>query len=115
MQRQALIGYSDGASYGLSIGLSNPHLFRAVMAWAAGFVQLDDTFASDDASKPDLLLEYGTHDPVFPFERIALPMRQHLEAHGFPVEFRADAGGKHWPSSDFQPEALDWFFALPSR
>ena len=45
--RQALLGYSDGASYALSVGLSNPHLFRAVMGWAAGFIALDRTFNLD--------------------------------------------------------------------
>lgn len=112
MERQAIVGYSDGASYGLSIGLSNPQIFRAVMAWAAGFVAFDFSEQEPDAPRPDLLLEYGTHDPVFPFEQIALPMRRHLEAAGYALEFRVDEGGRHWPSGDFQPEALDWFFGL---
>jgi phospholipase/carboxylesterase len=112
MERQAILGYSDGASYGLSIGLSNPQIFRAVMAWAAGFVAFDFSAQPDDARRPDLLLEYGTHDQIFPFEQIALPMRAHLEATGYSVEFRVDEGGRHWPSGDFQPEALDWFFGL---
>jgi len=110
--RQALVGYSDGASYGLSIVLSNPRIFRAVMAWAAGFVAFDFSAVDDGDPRPDLLLEYGTHDPVFPFEQVALPMRQHLEGAGYPIEFRVDQGGRHWPSGDFQAEALDWFFAL---
>ncbi len=113
--RQALLGFSDGASYGLSVGLSNPRIFRAVMAWAAGFVTLDPSFVHDDDPKPDLLLEYGTHDPVFPFEQVALPMREGLERAGYRVEFRIDEGGKHWPSGDFQPEALDWFLALDAH
>ncbi len=112
MKRQAMLGYSDGASYGLSIALSNPRLFRAVMAWAAGFVAFDFSAVDNDDERPELLLEYGTHDQVFPFEQIALPMRQHLEAAGYSVEFRIDQGGRHWPSGDFQPEALDWFFGL---
>ncbi len=112
--RQALLGFSDGASYALSVGLSNPRLFRAIMAWAAGFTTIDSTFTRTDDPKPDLLLEYGTHDPVFSFEQIALPMRRALEAAGYPVEFRVDEGGRHWPSGDFQSEALDWFFALPA-
>jgi phospholipase/carboxylesterase len=117
MDRQAIVGYSDGASYGLSIALSNPRIFRAVMAWAAGFVAVDpsqfDPAQSDDGSpRPDLLLEYGTHDQVFPFEQIAVPMRRNLEAAGYSVVFRVDEGGRHWPSGDFQPEALDWFFGL---
>ncbi len=110
--RQALLGYSDGASYALSVGLSNPLLFRAVMAWAAGFLALEPSFDPDAARKPDVLLEYGTHDPLFPFEHVALPMRANLERAGYTVEWRVDQGGKHWPSPDFLPEALDWFFAL---
>jgi len=111
--RQALLGYSDGASYALSVGLSNPHLFRAVMGWAAGFIALDPTFNLDADRKPQVLLEYGTHDPLFPFERVAVPMRENLRKAGYTVEFRVDQGGKHWPSADFLPEALDWFFSEP--
>ncbi len=48
-----------------------------------------------------------------PFEQIALPMRSNLEAAGYSVTFRVDEGGRHWPSGDFQPEALDWFFSEP--
>jgi poly(3-hydroxybutyrate) depolymerase len=111
--RQALLGYSDGASYALSVGLSNPLLFCAVMGWAAGFMALDETFIPPGAKKPPVLLEYGTHDELFPFERVALPMRDALRAAGYTVEFRVDQGGKHWPSRDFLPEALDWFFSEP--
>jgi phospholipase/carboxylesterase len=110
--RQGILGYSDGASYGLSYGLSNPHLFRAVMGWAAGFKVLDEKLLEPSAPKPRVLLEYGTHDQLFPFERVALPMRADLERRGYQVEFRVDQGGRHWPSSDFQDEALDWFFGL---
>lgn len=111
--RQALLGYSDGASYALSVGLSNPRIFRAVMGWAAGFIALDPAFDPDAARKPAVLLEYGTHDELFPFDRVALPMRENLRKAGYTVEFRADQGGKHWPSADFLPEALDWFFSEP--
>jgi phospholipase/carboxylesterase len=111
-RRQAMIGYSDGASYALSIGLSNPSIFRAVMAWAAGFVAYDNAFVRDDDPKPDLFLEYGTHDEVFSFEQVALPMRASLEEAGYRVEFRVDEGGRHWPSGYFQGEALDWFAGI---
>jgi predicted esterase len=110
--RQALLGYSDGASYALSVGLANPRLFSAVMGWAAGFCAFDPAGAAAPGPRPRILLEYGTHDPLFPFERVALPMRAELEARGYDVTFRVDEGGRHWPSSDFQPEALDWFFSL---
>jgi predicted esterase len=111
--RQALLGYSDGASYALAVGLSNPHVFRAVMGWAAGFLAIDAAHLPPDAPKPPVLLEYGTHDELFPFERVALPMRATLEQLGYRVEFRVDQGGRHWPSGSFQSEALDWFFSEP--
>jgi phospholipase/carboxylesterase len=109
--RQGLVGYSDGASYALSVGLSNPGIFRAVMGWAAGFLVVDDAGLSAEDPKPAVLLEYGTQDPVFPFERVAIPMRAELERRGYSVNFRVDEGGKHWPSGEFQREALDWFFS----
>lgn len=112
-ERQALLGYSDGASYALSVGLSNPRLFRAVMGWAAGFAAIDDTNLRPGDRKPPVLLEYGSHDELFPFDRIALPMRAELERLGYRVEFRVDEGGRHWPSGTFQSEALDWFFSDP--
>jgi poly(3-hydroxybutyrate) depolymerase len=113
--RQGLLGYSDGASYALAVGLSNPHVFRAVMGWAAGFLAIDSAHQDPGDPKPSVLLEYGTHDELFPFERVALPMRAALEQLGYPVEFRVDQGGRHWPSGSFQGEALDWFFSEPWR
>ena len=109
--RQVLIGYSDGASYALSLAISNPRLFEAAICWAAGFVMLDPTAATPDDPKPSIYLEYGTHDELFPFERIALPMKENLTKAGYPVEFSVDQGGRHWPSGTFQGEALDWYFS----
>lgn len=111
--RTGLIGYSDGASYGLSVGLSNPELFRAVMGWAAGFVAIENEAVAAGLPRPAVLVEYGTHDELFPFEQVALPMREQLEAFGCDVTFRVDEGGRHWPSGTFQDEALDWFFSEP--
>jgi predicted esterase len=110
-KRQALLGYSDGASYALSMALSNPGFFDAALCWAAGFVVVDRSALDDQGRKPRLYLEYGTHDPLFPFEQIALPMRENLLAAGYEVEFSVDEGGRHWPSGTFQGEALDWYFA----
>jgi phospholipase/carboxylesterase len=111
--RLGLLGYSDGASYALSVGLSNPELFRAVMGWAAGFVAIETEAAAPGVRRPAVLVEYGTHDELFPFEQVAVPMREQLEAFGCNVTFRVDQGGRHWPSGSFQQEALDWFFSEP--
>jgi predicted esterase len=107
--RRALLGYSDGASYGLSVGLSNPKLFAAIMCWAAGFIAVDTSNVGPADPKPRILMEHGTRDQLFPFEQVAIPMREALTRAGFDVTFRVDDGGIHWPSPGFQPAALDWF------
>lgn len=109
-RRQVLMGYSDGASYALSMALSNPGFFDAALCWAAGFVVVDRSAIGSPARKARLYLEYGTHDELFPFEQIALPMRDNLRAAGYELEFSVDEGGRHWPSGSFQPEALAWYF-----
>jgi predicted esterase len=115
--QQGLIGYSDGASYALSVGLCNASMFRALMVWAAGFLVLDPPTAeafrrsSPSGARPRVYLEYGTHDELFDFQQVALPMRENLEKAGLDVTFSVDEGGRHWPSGDFHREALDWYFA----
>jgi hypothetical protein len=91
-------------------------MFSAVMVWAAGFLVLDPRTAvafrehGPPASKPRIYLEYGTHDQLFDFETVALPMRDNLERIGFDVTFSVDEGGRHMPSGSFHTEALDWYF-----
>lgn len=109
-RQQVLIGYSDGASYALSLALSNPRLFDAALCWAAGFVVCDEAILGPQDPKPRIYLEYGTHDELFAFDRVALPMKENLERAGYLVEFSVDQGGRHWPSGSFQAEALDWYF-----
>lgn len=113
--QQAMIGYSDGASYALSVGLCNSTMFSALMVWAAGFLVLDEPTAERfgleiPEPRPRIYLEYGTHDELFDFETVALPMRANLEKAGFDVTFSVDEGGRHWPSGSFHREALDWYF-----
>lgn len=112
--RQVLIGYSDGASYALSLAISNPQIFSAALCWAAGFAIFGGEPTAPDPAKPVVYLEYGTHDEIFSFEQVALPMQQNLERAGYRVEFSLDEGGRHWPSGSFQREALDWYFSLDS-
>jgi predicted esterase len=113
--RQAIAGFSDGASYALGVGLSNPRVFAAVMAWAAGFLVIDAERLQPDDPKPRVFLEYGTRDQLFPFDRVALPMRDLLLQLGYPLDFRTDEGGIHWPRPGFLPDALDWFLGLDTR
>jgi phospholipase/carboxylesterase len=115
--QQGLIGYSDGASYALSVGLCNASRFSALMVWAAGFLVLDPPSAEafrqalPRGARPRIYLEYGTHDELFDFQQVAIPMRENLEKAGLDVTFSVDEGGRHWPSGSFHREVLDWYFS----
>ncbi|MDG2333543.1 MAG: hypothetical protein P8Q97_04895 [Myxococcota bacterium] len=112
--RQVLMGYSDGASYALSLVLSNPGFFDAALCWAAGFAMMDRSAVGNQEKRTRFYLEYGTADELFSFDQVALPMRENLERAGYEVEFSVDEGGRHWPSGSFQGEALDWYFGRES-
>lgn len=117
--RVALLGYSDGASFGLSLALHNPDVFQAAMVWAAGF------FAPPPgppparppergARRPRLLLWHGTEDAVFDYRTVSLPLRERLLRSGYALDYRAEEGGRHVcpePPSSFCEESLGFWLA----
>ena len=105
--RVALLGFSDGASYALSLGVSNPKLFTAVIALSPGmFVP---PARVDRAQR--VFIAHGRSDAVLPFAA-AKDMAGTLRDAGGNVRFRSFDGG-HQIDRDSLAEALDW--ALSSR
>src|SRR5688500_2074179 len=62
--RITLGGFSDGASYALSLGLANGSLFRRVLAFSPGFMT-----GGDVQGKPIIFISHGTADRVLPIDR----------------------------------------------
>ena len=112
--RQALLGYSDGASYALAVGLSNPHVFCAVMGWAAGFVAIDDRrlrAERPEARGPPRVRHARRAVPVRPRRAPDARRRSSSSAtRSSSASTRAAATG---PRARFQSEALDWFQSEP--
>lgn len=59
----AIGGFSDGASYALSLGLLNGNLFTHVLAFSPGFC-----YAPEPQGKPGLFFSHGTEDDVLPID-----------------------------------------------
>lgn len=57
----AIGGFSDGASYSLSLCLINGDLFTHILAFSPGFFYSPETFG-----KPEVYISHGTHDTVLP-------------------------------------------------
>jgi predicted esterase len=62
--RLAIAGFSDGASYALSVGLTNGDLFSRIFAFSPGFV-----VPGPRSGRPFVFISHGTADRVLPIDR----------------------------------------------
>ncbi len=99
--RLVVAGFSDGASYALSLGLTNGTLFSHVIAFSPGFMQ-----AGERRGKPAVLIFHGKRDAVLPFNN-ARRIAGDLQEAGYAVRFREFDGG-HLVSPEMVTEALRW-------
>lgn len=90
--RVAVGGFSDGASYALSIGLINGRLFSRIMAFSPGFL-----VAPTREGRPSVFVSHGTADPVLPIERCSRRLVPALRADGYDVDYREFAGRHEVP------------------
>ena len=76
----AISGFSDGASYALSLGLANADLFTHVVAFSPGFVA-----SGPRVGTPRVYISHGRSDPVLPIDRTTRRIVPRLEAAGIPT------------------------------
>ena len=62
--RVSVGGFSDGATYALSLGLINGDFFKSIVAFSPGFV-----IGGDPHGKPRIFISHGTHDHILPIDR----------------------------------------------
>ena len=101
--RLAVGGFSDGASYALSLGIGNGGLFTHVLAFSPGFVA-----PVDQEGAPDLFISHGTDDRVLPIGRCSRRIVPMLRRAGYAVEYREFTGG-HTIPPEIGQEAVEWF------
>ena len=102
-RRLAITGFSDGASYALSLGLTNGDLFTRVIAFSPGFM-----VPASRRGKPPVFVSHGTHDRVLPIERCSRRIVPQLDHAGYQVRYR-EFDGPHTVPESIAREALHWF------
>ena len=107
VDRLAVAGFSDGASYALSLGLTNGDLVRRVVAFSPGFSAARERFG-----RPELLITHGVHDDVLPIDRTSRRLVPALRRAGYDVHYTEFDGG-HAVPEDIAREALDWIARTP--
>ena len=103
--RVAVGGYSDGASYALSLGIANGDLFTHVLAFSPGFVAPTERVGS-----PRIFVSHGTRDRWLPIGRCSRRIVPQLERAGYELHYREFEGG-HVVPPGIGREAADWFSA----
>jgi len=103
--RIALGGFSDGASYALSLGIGNGDLFSHLVAYSPGFYVIPDPVVGT----PPVFISHGTLDPILPFLNTRDRIVPALRDSGYDVTFYEFTGG-HEVIASASTAALDWFF-----
>ena len=98
-------GFSDGASYALSLGIGNGDVFDSVIAYSPGFEAAELT-----NGRPSFFVSHGTADAVLPIDRCSRRIVPALEEAGYDVAYHEFNGG-HGIPDDIQRESLDWLDA----
>ena len=86
--RIALGGFSDGASYALSLGINNGDLFTDILAFSPGF-----SAPTRHAGTPRIFISHGVHDAVLPIDACSRRLAPMLQRAGYDLDYREFDGG----------------------
>ena len=101
----AVAGFSDGASYALSLGLANGDLFGRLMAFSPGFVA-----PAPPRGHPRLFISHGTADAVLPIDDCSRRIVPRLERADYQVTYQ-EFDGPHTVPPEIAQSATAWFLA----
>jgi predicted esterase len=95
-------GFSDGASYALSLGIDNGDLARHVVAFSPGFCA-----PATPRGRPRILVTHGLHDTVLPIDHCSRRLVPRLRRAGYDVTYEEFQGG-HVVTPELRRRALQW-------
>ena len=98
-----LAGFSDGASYALSMGIGNGDLFTRIMAMSPGIMQ-----PAAVRGKPKIFISHGIQDPVMPIDITSREFVPRLKNLGYDVTYR-EYDGRHQLPPPIAHAAYEWF------
>lgn len=98
-------GFSDGASYALSLGLTNGDFFKKIVAYSPGYFRNPDPRGS-----PPIWISHGTSDPILPIEDTSMIIVPQLKEAGYNVTLTQFAGGHEVPSA-ISDAAITWLLS----
>lgn len=101
--RVAVGGFSDGASYALSLGIANGDVFSHVLAYSPGFAAPETQNGT-----PRFFVSHGTSDEVLPVDRCSRTLVPRLTGAGYDVTY-VEFDGPHVMPPDVVDQSMRWF------
>jgi predicted esterase len=95
-------GFSDGASYALSLGLANGDVGDTVIAFSPGFAA-----PLVRHGRPRVFISHGRGDRVLPIDRCSRRLVRELQRDGYPVRYEEFDGG-HVVPGETVDNAVAW-------
>lgn len=106
LERDTVGRFSDGASFALSVGLTNGDLFTEIIAFSPGFV-----VPRERRGKPRVFISHGTRDQVLPIDRTSRRIVSTLRQAGYNVEY-LEFDGPHSVPPAVTLAAVGWFVPM---
>ena len=103
--RLGIGGFSDGASYALSLGFTNGDLFSHILAFSPGFMA-----PAMYEGRPACFISHGTDDHVLPIDRCSRRLVRALRTIGYDVRYEEFEGGHEVPAG-IAAVGFDWYLA----
>jgi phospholipase/carboxylesterase len=103
--RIGIAGFSDGASYALSLGLTNGDLFDSILAFSPGFAA-----PASKHGDPRIFISHGTNDAVLRIDMTSRRVVPRLQRIGYDVDYVEFDGGHNVPAQVAR-QAVDWFLS----
>ncbi len=107
--RLAIGGFSDGASYALTLGLMNGDMFTHILAYSPGFMA-----PMDQRGSPRVYISHGTNDSVLAIDRCSRRIVPQLQRAGYDVTYR-EFMGPHTVPPEIARESLSWLLGAPVK
>jgi len=100
-------GFSDGASYALTLGLTNGDLFDAVLAFSPGFAAPMVVHG-----RPRIYISHGVGDRVLPIDTCSRQLVSRLTSLEYDVTYQEFDGGHEVPESVLE-RGVSWLLGAP--
>jgi predicted esterase len=102
-ERIWLGGFSDGASYSLSLGISYGDVFKKVYAGAPGVMQPIEV-----NGKPSIFISHGRQDQTMPIDETSRKFVPRLKGLNYDVTYK-EYEGRHQLPPEILREVIEWF------